>query len=101
MYRHDRDKPVPGIDDVDWRAARESWDKDKRIGDWIHVEDKLPPIEEYVLLALEYYEDEYEVIQGYRECNPDEWFILDPQRQGCKVIAWMPLPEPPEVRDDE
>jgi hypothetical protein len=62
---------------------------------WHRIEDELPKELEYVLLSVEYYEDEPEVIQGYLE-KSGRWFILDPQRDGLEPTHWMPLPSPAE-----
>lgn len=68
---------------------------------WIYTSDRLPKIYEHVLCYYEYYSFEsgthstYGV--GYYIGGRNNW-CGDISGERLKVIAWQPLPEPPEKR---
>lgn len=67
---------------------------------WISVEDRLPENGQKVLCWYEYfrfgnYNRMYRTY-GIGYCFHGNWGGEVAQGQRCKVLAWMPLPEPPE-----
>ena len=68
---------------------------------WIPADEELPPEGIYVLCWYEYfryggYNRMYQTFGvGYRFCG--HWGGEVAQGRNAKVLAWMPLPEPPEM----
>ena len=71
------------------------------MSEWIDVEDKLPNIKEYVLVADWYSGVNYGMVKAYYN---SAWFIDKDSVNVCgNAVAdlgfdpthWMPLPEPP------
>lgn len=63
---------------------------------WISVKDRLPPVGEEVLCLCDC---GYEGIRHYGigwVLSSDFWYAVTPIGQNPKVLAWMPLPEPPK-----
>lgn len=70
---------------------------------WIPVEDALPDSTEDVLVWFEYFRyGEYDCLYqtygiGNYSKNYDDWIVNhETGWDQLRVIAWMPLPEPPE-----
>ena len=80
------------------------------VGEWISVKDRLPPDDQMVI--------GYTPVDGYmfvgfhkmykhswREKLVGEWFIITAMRSTRsmtkRVTHWMPLPEPPEVKQND
>lgn len=70
---------------------------------WISVEDALPDSTEDVLVWFEYFRyGEYDCLYqtygiGNYSKNYDDWIVNhETGWDQLRVIAWMPLPEPPE-----
>lgn len=64
--------------------------------EWISQKGRLPEIGEEVLV---YWENTSQNKTHYylTHHDGDHWFCLDDnERPWIKIIAWMPLPEPPE-----
>lgn len=68
---------------------------------WIPADEELPPEGKHVLCWYEYfryggYNRMYQTFGiGYRFC--EYWGGEVAQGRDAKVLAWMPLPEPPEM----
>jgi hypothetical protein len=68
---------------------------------WIPADEELPPEGKHVLCWYEYfryggYNRMYQTFGiGYRFC--EYWGGVVAQGRDAKVLAWMPLPEPPEM----
>lgn len=68
---------------------------------WIPADEELPPEGKHVLCWYEYfryggYNRMYQTFGiGYQFC--EYWGGEVAQRRNAKVLAWMPLPEPPEI----
>ncbi len=71
---------------------------------WISVKDRLPETWDNVLCWYEYIEyDDYEEIYhtyGIGFYAKGRWRGEITNKLGCRVIAWMPLPEPPIVKEN-
>lgn len=68
--------------------------------EWISVNDRLPPNDDEVLCWYEYYRygeynDMYQTY-GIGYCIAGHWGGEVSIGTDCRVIAWMPLPEPPK-----
>lgn len=64
--------------------------------EWVSVKDRLPPVGEEVLCLCDC---GYEGILHYGigwVLSSDFWYAVTPIGQKPKVLAWMPLPEPPK-----
>jgi len=74
---------------------------------WISVKDRLPESNEFVLV-LYLCEDPWgdvnnfigiaEYVKGEKD-DKGYWVFQGKPYQETPIIAWMPLPEPPEVED--
>lgn len=99
---------------IDARKVAEYWMKryiqaEERLEqyEWVSVKDRLPEEGDDVLVWFEYYRyGEYNClyqthgIGTYFE-NFKSWLINgETGWRDLRVIAWMPLPEPPESEDD-
>jgi hypothetical protein len=60
-------------------------------GEWISVSERLPEIDRDVLLT-----DGQEVVQAW--LDEDGWQVWHTSQNWRGARAWMPLPEPPEVK---
>ena len=66
--------------------------------EWVSVEDRLPENEQEVLV---YWRNTSQKAEHFEitHYTGNHWFLLDnTSRPWIEVIAWMPLPEPPEAR---
>ena len=70
--------------------------------DWIPVEERLPEADAPVLCWYEYFRyGEYNQMYrtyGIGYCINGRWCGEVSNGRNAKVLAWMPLPEPPEVK---
>ncbi len=71
--------------------AKLTLDAAPTIGGWISVKDRLPDLEEQVLIVYEWTGRSGE---KYREIALDSFKAMG--FLGYKPLFWMPLPEPPE-----
>jgi hypothetical protein len=71
------------------------------MSEWISIKDRLPEIEEHVLITYRTSQDygSLKVMQAFRinDCE----YVVDVYSDGTCVLSdyvdyWMPLPEPPE-----
>ena len=70
------------------------------MSEWISVEDALPKTDDAVLCWYEYYHWSKEKIlpeYGIGFCINGIWCGEVSNGRNAKVLAWMPLPKPPEV----
>ena len=66
------------------------------MSEWISVEDNFPPVNEKVLLL-----DEYRTYYvGYVSRFHDEFYTSYNDDIEYVITHWMPLPEPPESKDE-
>ena len=66
--------------------------------EWVSVEDRLPENEQEVLV---YWRNTSQKAEHFEitHYTGNHWFLLDnTNRPWIEVIAWMPMPEPPEAR---
>lgn len=74
---------------------------DKKTSEWFSVEDRLPEKNQDVLCWYEYFRfGDYNRMYrtyGIGYCINGYWGGEVANGHRCKVLAWMPLPEPPEV----
>ena len=75
----------------------------ERQGEWISVEDRLPDKRDLYLCYCEYYLFEkhnvYEICQYFPTIR--DWMSQGSHHVGFRVLAWMPLPEPPKMKGAE
>lgn len=68
----------------------------KKVGEWIPVEERLPKNYENVLVSCQNGEVDY----GFHD--KDSGWVLDyVDDKAYPVLAWQPLPEPYEVKENE
>jgi hypothetical protein len=77
-------------------SALRAQSSSEKPNNWISVEDRLPENGIDVLLywSNDAQNEKYVDMERY---HIDHWETLD--RPRIRAIAWMPLPEPPEVKD--
>ena len=66
--------------------------------EWVSVEDRLPEVEQEVLV---YWRNTSQKAEHFEltHYDGDHWFLLDnTERPWIVVVAWMPLPAPPDRR---
>ena len=69
--------------------------------EWVSVEDRLPEVGQEVLVYWRNTSQKAEHFELTRY-DGDHWFLLDnTERPWIVVIAWMPLPAPPDHRPQE
>lgn len=71
-------------------------------GSFISVYDALPETDDEVLCWYEYYHWSRDKIMpeyGIGRCYNGCWTGEVANGRSCKVLAWMPLPKPPEVKE--
>lgn len=69
--------------------------------EWVSVEDRLPEVEQEVLV---YWRNTSQKAEHFEltHYDGDHWFLLDnTERPWIVVVAWMPLPAPPDRRPPE
>ena len=73
---------------------------------WISVEDRLPEIDQEVLIYLEKDDDKYIVVAQLSKWCYNQWaysyglkgfYDLDPKIEDAIITHWMPLPDKPEI----
>lgn len=68
---------------------------------WVSVEEGLPEVEQEVLV---YWRNTSQKAEHFEltHYDGDHWFLLDnTERPWIVVVAWMPLPAPPDRRPPE
>lgn len=69
--------------------------------EWVRVEDRLPEVGQEVLV---YWRNTSKKAEHFEltHYDGDHWFLLDnTERPWIVVVAWMPLPAPPDRRPPE
>ena len=69
--------------------------------EWVSVEERLPEVGQEVLV---YWWNTSQKAEHFEltHYDGDHWFLLDnTERPWIVVVAWMPLPEPPDRRPPE
>ena len=69
--------------------------------EWVSVEDRLPEVGQEVLI---YWQNTSQKAEHFEltHYDGDHWFLLDnTERPWIVVVAWMPLPAPPDRRPPE
>ena len=69
--------------------------------EWVSVEDRLPEVGQEVLV---YWRNTSQKAEHFEltHYDGDHWFLLDnTERPWIVVVAWMPLPAPPDRRPPE
>ena len=69
--------------------------------EWVSVEDRLPEVGQEVLV---YWRNTSQKAEHFEltHYDGDHWFLLDnTERPWIVVVAWMPLPAPPDRRAPE
>ena len=69
--------------------------------EWVSVEERLPEVGQEVLV---YWRNTSQKAEHFEltHYDGDHWFLLDnTERPWIVVVAWMPLPEPPDRRPSE
>ena len=69
--------------------------------EWVSVEERLPEVGQEVLV---YWRNTSQKAEHFEltHYDGDHWFLLDnTERPWIVVVAWMPLPEPPDRRPPE
>ena len=69
--------------------------------EWVSVEDRLPEVGQEVLV---YWRNTSQKAEHFEltHYDGDHWFLLDnTERPWIVVVAWMPLPAPPNCRPPE
>ena len=96
-------KPICDVNFYAERLYNRGWRKQSG---WISVDDRLPENDDAVLCWYEYfrYGDYNRMYQTYGigYCfNGRLWGGDVMEGAKCRVIAWMPLPEPPKMKERE
>lgn len=71
------------------------------LNEWVSVEDRLPEVGQEVLV---YWRNTSQKAEHFEltHYDGDHWFLLDnTERPWIVVVAWMPLPAPPDRRTPE
>lgn len=69
--------------------------------EWVSVEERLPEVGQKVLV---YWQNTSQKAEHFEltHYDGDHWFLLDnTERPWIVVVAWMPLPAPPDRRPPE
>lgn len=73
---------------------------------WSPVSERLPSDEDYdetftVTIQCEHYDGWDDYVTGYADWTPHGWDIQSCYIGQIKVIAWMPLPEPYQPKEEK
>lgn len=68
-----------------------------KVGEWIPVEERLPENDKDVLVTC----NNGEVAYGFYSKEDDYWFMDSIDNEAYLVLAWQPLPEPYEVKEND
>ena len=69
--------------------------------EWILVKDRLPEEDKDVLVFGYYHEAFQTLICHYRTDFKGQWFTSVAGQQVYEVTHWMPLPQPPEIKEEK
>lgn len=72
-------------------------DNQPKVGEWIPVEERLPENDKDVLVTC----NNGEVAYGFYSKEDDYWFMDSIDNEAYLVLAWQPLPEPYEEKEDD
>lgn len=83
-----------GAEHVSFDDLRKFVDEFPKIGDWILIEEKLPPDGQRVLLSCSYMMFDYVTVGTIENGNRGKSYIADGDTfMRSAILAWQPLPE--------